>query len=69
MLEHVEDAIAAADSAIGIDGKEWEPHMIKADAFGALSQVGKAQHERNEAKATLGSPGRKSDELVPEDAS
>ncbi len=52
-LGKYKEAIEAADLAIGIDLGEWEPHMIKADAYGALGQGEKAENERKEAKARL----------------
>ena len=48
-LGRYKDAVRAADLAIGIDPGEWEPHMLKADAFSALGEIEKAEHERQEA--------------------
>ena len=46
-------ALEAADAALGIDPKDWEPHRIKADAFEILGEHDKAAKELNHAKGLL----------------
>jgi tetratricopeptide (TPR) repeat protein len=46
-------ALQAADSALGIDPKDWEPHRIKADAYELLGEHEKAAREVEHAKELL----------------
>lgn len=43
-------ALSIADHAIGIDRRDWEPHMIKAVAYGKLGKKLAAEAELEEAK-------------------
>jgi tetratricopeptide (TPR) repeat protein len=46
-------ALHAADIALGIDSKDWEPHRIKADAYEILGEHEKAAREVEHAKELL----------------
>jgi Flp pilus assembly protein TadD len=46
-------ALHAADMALGIDPKDWEPHRIKADAYDALGEHEKSAREVEHAKELL----------------
>jgi predicted Zn-dependent protease len=57
-------AIASADLSIGIDGRDWVPHRIKAEALKSIGEDAKAAKELAEARARLFSSGVKSDEWL-----
>jgi len=57
-------AIASADLSIGIDGRDWMPHKVKADALKSIGEDAKAAMELAEARARLFSSGIKSDEWL-----
>ncbi len=47
------EAIAAADIALGIDPRDWEPHRLKVEAYQGLGQKEKAEEELSRAKSKL----------------
>ncbi len=57
-------AIASADLSIGIDGRDWLPHRIKAEALKSIGEDDKSAKEMAEARARLFSSGVKSDEWL-----
>jgi tetratricopeptide (TPR) repeat protein len=57
-------AIASADLSIGIDGRDWVPHRIKADALKSIGEDAKAAKELAEARAMLFSSGARYDEWL-----
>lgn len=46
-------AIEAADIAIGIDDRDWEPYRIKSEAFKVLGEEGKSLAEVAKARRRL----------------
>jgi len=57
-------AIVSADLSIGIDGRDWVPHRIKAEALKSIGEDAKAAKELAEARAKLFSSGVRSDEWL-----
>jgi Flp pilus assembly protein TadD len=51
--KEAKEALHAADLALGIDPKDWEPHRIKADAYELLGEHEKAAREVEHAKELL----------------
>lgn len=56
-------AIRNADIAIGIDGRDWEPHRIKAEAYSALGDQERSRSEAAQVAARLAQVGMKSEDL------
>ena len=65
-LRRLQESIAAADVAIGIDPDEWEPHRVKADAYNALNDKGKAEFEMAQVHSLLKVAGLKAEEIIGE---
>jgi tetratricopeptide (TPR) repeat protein len=59
-----EECIAAADIAIGIDAREWEPHKLKAEAYVILGAESAAKFEMAQARNLLAKAGLKADDIV-----
>ena len=59
-------ALILADRAIGMDLRDWEPHIIKAEAFKALGDKESAEREREHAKAIAGKAGMTLGEIAGE---
>jgi thioredoxin-like negative regulator of GroEL len=59
-----EEAASAADVAIGIDGREWEPYKTKADALSLLGKADDAARLNAKARRLLAATGLDYDALV-----
>lgn len=59
-------ALKAADIAIGIDAREWEPYKVKAEAYAAMGDRGKAEAELAKSTSRLAKAGLKQ-ETLPKD--
>ncbi|HEX7392105.1 MAG TPA: tetratricopeptide repeat protein, partial [Thermoplasmata archaeon] len=65
-LGNHKSALALADRAIGMDTCDWEPHIIKAEAFESLGDAKAAENERAHAKAIADKAGVKLGEITGE---
>jgi len=63
------EAVEAADYALGIDDRDWEPHLIKAEAFRAAGDGRRQQQELAHASAMLRLAGMTLDSVLPRRAS
>lgn len=62
----LKSALKAADIAIGIDAREWEPFKIKSDAYAAMGDKDKAEAELARSRSRLAKAGLKQ-ETLPKD--
>jgi tetratricopeptide (TPR) repeat protein len=65
-LGNHKSALAMADRAIGMDTRDWEPHIIKSEAFRSLGDAKAAEKERAHAKAIADKAGVKLGEITGE---
>ena len=50
-------ALKAADIAIGIDAREWEPYKVKSEAYAAMGDKDKAEAELAKSNSRLAKAG------------
>ncbi|OGS56335.1 MAG: hypothetical protein A3K60_08305 [Euryarchaeota archaeon RBG_19FT_COMBO_56_21] len=59
-----DECISAADIAIGIDSREWEPHKLKAEAYELLNAPGMARFELAQAHSLLAGTGLRPEDII-----